>query len=394
MASERILPVLYDLSLSIGSEIRLKPLLTRFLQRLLYHTSFPAGVALLDVSVIDQATHMAEGRIAAVVGDYELTGQEGQTVRLPAALLDGGVEQHDDASGLLGPLGPGRYHSFLRLPVEGAGVIILMGPRTPETELPLGQMFQPVLAHLANAVHLCRENEARTAQLEAAYKELDELSYSISHSMLQPLRAINGFSAILLEEHSATLDDEGRRLLRIVRDSAQHMGRQIDDILRFLRLGKQTMAFRPTDIAALARDAFAQLQAAEPARRLHLNIGELPLAWGDREMLRQALMNLLSNAVKFSPADAEATVELSGAVEAKETVYAVKDHGVGFDMRYADKLFRVFERVHATGAYGGTGIGLALVKRIIERHGGRVWAQGEVGAGATFYFALPRGSAT
>lgn len=392
MASERILPVLYDLSLSIGSEIRLKPLLTRFLQRLLYHTSFPAGVALLDVSVIDQAT--MEGRIGAVVGDYELIRQEGQTVRLPAALLEGGVEQHDGASGLLGPLGPGRYHSFLRLPVEGAGVIILMGPRTPETELPLGQMFQPVLAHLANAVRLCREHEARTAQLEAAYKELDELSYSISHSMLQPLRAINGFSAILLEEHSATLDDEGRRLLGIVRDSAQHMGRQIDDILRFLRLGTQTMAFRSTDIAALARDAFAQLQAAEPARRLRLNIGNLPLAWGDREMLRQALMSLLSNAVKFSPADAEATVELSGAVEAKETVYAVKDHGVGFDMRYADKLFRVFERVHATGAYGGTGIGLALVKRIIERHGGRVWAQGEVGAGATFYFALPRGSAT
>ncbi len=390
MSPEHVLPVLYDLSLSIGSEIKLKPLLTRFLRRLLYHTSFPAGIAFLDLSPLDQASGTVEARIGVVVGDYELLEQEGRMMRLPAALLSGGVAQHNDGARILESFSHGRYRIFLRLPIEGAGVIILLAPAIPQTELPLAHMFQPVLAHLANAVRLCRENEAHMAQIEAANKELDELSYSISHSMLQPLRAINGFAEILLEEHGTRLDEEGQRMLRIVRDSARHMGHQIDDILHFLRLGKQKMECSPADIGELAREVFAELQAAEPARGMRLETGGLPMAWGDREMLRLVLMNLLSNAVKFSPPDAEAVVVLSGTAEGKENIYSVKDHGVGFDMRYSDKLFRVFERVHPTSQYAGTGIGLAIVKRIIDRHRGRVWAQGAVGAGATFFFALPQ----
>ena len=227
----------------------------------------------------------------------------------------------------------------------------------------------------------------RTAQLEAANKELEEFSYSMSHDMRAPLRAIDGFSKILLDEHGVRLDDEGRRLLKVVRDNAQRMGRLIDDILRFLRMGKRRMEYGAIDIALLAREAFAELQAGAPQRRLRLEIGPLPLAWGDREMIRQALLNLLSNAVKFSPA--EAVVELAGAAEGDEDVYRVKDRGIGFDMQYVDKLFRVFERVHPTGQYEGTGIGLAIVKRIVDRHGGRVWAEGRVGEGATFHFSLP-----
>lgn len=232
--------------------------------------------------------------------------------------------------------------------------------------------------------------EQRTALLEAANKELEEFSYSISHDMRTPLRAIDGFAMILLEEHDSKLDDEGRRLLKVVRSNAQRMGIQIDAILHFLRMGKRKMECGPIDIGKLAREVFAELQAATPARRLRLDTGELPAAWGDRDMVRQVLMNLLSNAVKFSPADAEAVVELSGAEAEKENIYAMKDHGTGFDMQYANKLFKVFERVHPTGQYEGAGIGLALVKRIVERHGGRVWAQGEVDKGATFFFAMPR----
>ena len=229
----------------------------------------------------------------------------------------------------------------------------------------------------------------RTAQLETANKELEEFSYSMSHDMRTPLRAIHGFSKILLEEYAARLDDEGRRLLRAVSDNAQRMGRMIDDILLFLRMGKRKLDHGAVNIALLAQEIFAELQSAAPSRRLRLEVAPLPPAWGDAEMIRQVLLNLMTNAIKFSPIDAEAVVEVGGVATEEENTYQVKDYGVGFDMQYVEKLFRVFERVHPTGEYEGNGMGLALVKRIIDRHGGRVWAEGKVGEGATFHFSLP-----
>lgn len=230
----------------------------------------------------------------------------------------------------------------------------------------------------------------RTTLLEAANKELEEFSYSMSHDMRTPLRAIDGFSKILLEEHSAKLDDEGRRLLHVVRDNGRRMARLIDDILLFLHLGKRKMDCGPVDVGLLAREVFAELQAAAPQRRLRLDLDELPVAWGDRGMIRQAVLNLLSNAVKFSPGNEDVTIRLGSEAEEEENSYYVKDSGVGFDMRYANKLFKVFERVHPTGEYEGTAIGLAIVKRIVDRHGGRVWAEGKVGSGAIFHFTLPK----
>ncbi|TAN51352.1 MAG: hypothetical protein EPN26_09170, partial [Rhodospirillales bacterium] len=230
----------------------------------------------------------------------------------------------------------------------------------------------------------------RTAQLEALNKELEEFSYSMSHDMRTPLRALDGFSKILLEEHDAGLNTEGKRLLKVLRDNAQRMGRMIDDILRYLGIGRQRMELGPVDMVALTAEIFANLQAAHPARRLRLESGPLPPAWGDRDMLGEALRNILSNAVKFSPTDGEVLIEVRGSTEEKENVYSIRDHGIGFDMRYADKLFRVFERVHPTGQYEGSGVGLAIVKRIVTRHAGRVWAQGKVGEGATFFLALPK----
>jgi light-regulated signal transduction histidine kinase (bacteriophytochrome) len=241
-------------------------------------------------------------------------------------------------------------------------------------------------------IELEQRVEQRTAQLEAANKELEEFSYSMSHDMRTPLRALDGFSKILLEEHSASLDDEGKRLLKVLRDNARRMGRLIDDILHYLSMGmgRLKMEFSSVDIAKLATEIGTELQATLPARRLRLEIGTLPPAWADRNMIREVLQNLMSNAVKFSPTDGEALIEIGGAIEGNDNVYSVTDYGIGFDMRYADKLFKVFERVHATGQYEGSGIGLALVKRIVTRLGGRVWAQGKVNEGATIYFSLPK----
>lgn len=229
----------------------------------------------------------------------------------------------------------------------------------------------------------------RTARLEAANRELEEFSYSMSHDMRTPLRALDGFSKILLEEHGANLDSEGKRLLKVLRDNSQRIGRQLDDILHYLSLDRRKMELGPVDIARLALETCSELQTVASARRMRFEIGTLPPVWGDTDMIREVLQKLLSNALKFSPADEEAVVEIRGVASSDEIVYSVTDRGVGFDMRYVDKLFKVFERVHQTGQYEGSGIGLAIVKRIVTRHGGRVWAQGKVNAGATIYFALP-----
>jgi light-regulated signal transduction histidine kinase (bacteriophytochrome) len=229
----------------------------------------------------------------------------------------------------------------------------------------------------------------RTAQLEASNKELEEFSYSMSHDMRTPLRALDGFSKILLDEYSDGLDDEGRRMLRVLRENSQRVGRLLDDILHYLSLERREMDPGPVDIARLASEIFAELQSKVTASRMRLEIGTLPPAWGDSSMLRETLQNLLSNAIKFSPADKDVVIGIGGVAAEHENIYSVSDRGVGFDMRFANKLFRVFERVHPTGQYEGSGIGLAIVKRIITRHGGRVWAESKVNEGTTIYFSLP-----
>ncbi len=229
----------------------------------------------------------------------------------------------------------------------------------------------------------------RTQELETANKELEEFSYSISHDLRTPLRAIAGFSQLLMEDHRDRLDDEGRRLLDVVRANTVQMGKLIDDILHFLHLGHVSMSAEPVDLAGIARKEFAELQAAT-SRRMQLEVGDMPKAFGDQALLREAISNLLSNAVKFTRSRDDARIEVGGSAAGAENVYYVRDNGIGFDMKYAEKLFRVFERLHATGQFEGTAIGLAVVKRIVMRHGGRVWAEGKVDEGATIYFSLPR----
>jgi signal transduction histidine kinase len=228
----------------------------------------------------------------------------------------------------------------------------------------------------------------RTEQLESANRELESFSYSVSHDLRTPLRAIDGFSRILLDDYANRLDDEGKRLLNVVRDNTIRMGQLIDDILKFSRTGRLELAFSDIDMEGLAREVYAELGPAG-GDDLQVDISQIPHALGDHAMMRQVFVNLLSNAIKFTRSKKDAKVVVGSSVGESEIVYYVKDNGAGFDMQYADKLFGVFQRLHGVTEFEGTGIGLAIVKRIITRHGGRVWAEGKVNEGATIYFSLP-----
>ena len=245
----------------------------------------------------------------------------------------------------------------------------------------------------AKIVELNRNLEGRVAertiQLEAANKELEAFSYSVSHDLRSPLRAIGGFSRILLDDYTDKLDEEGKRLLNVVRENTQRMGQLIDDILKFSRSGRLELSFSEINMEKLAREVFEELQSSVDHNKLQLEIEAIPPSTGDRAMMRQVFVNLLSNAIKFSRFKEPAMIKVGASIKGGEAVYFVQDNGAGFDMQYVDKLFGAFQRLHSTNEFEGTGIGLAIVKRIITRHGGRVWAEGKVNEGATIYFALP-----
>ena len=247
------------------------------------------------------------------------------------------------------------------------------------------RLFERVRRHADELEQSVRD---RTAELRASNQALEGFSYSVSHDLRAPLRAVSGYAAMLEEDHGHQLDDEGRRLLRVVCDSAARMGQLIDDLLRFSRLGRQPIGAASVEMRSLAREVVEELAPEHPAASVDL--GEVPAATGDRMLLRQVWVNLIGNALKYSAKQASPRVEIGGRTENGETVYWVGDNGAGFDMRYAEKLFRVFQRLHGEHEFAGTGVGLAIVERVISRHGGRVWAEGEVDRGARFFFSLPQ----
>ncbi|MEY2394047.1 MAG: hypothetical protein QOF94_392 [Acidobacteriaceae bacterium] len=241
----------------------------------------------------------------------------------------------------------------------------------------------------------------RTAQLEAANKELEAFSYSVSHDLRAPLRAMDGFSQAVLEDYGAQLPEEGRRNLQTIREGAQQMGALIDALLTFSRLSRLPLKKRVVDTGELVRDTIEELDFQREGRLIEIRVGDLPPCQGDPALLKQVWLNLLSNALKYTRHRKPAVVEVGCMREAassqtcveerkgrEENVYFVRDNGTGFDMRYAGKLFGVFQRLHRAEDFAGTGVGLAIVHRIIHRHGGRVWADAAVDRGATFYFTL------
>jgi PAS domain S-box-containing protein len=225
--------------------------------------------------------------------------------------------------------------------------------------------------------------------LEVANRELESFAYSVSHDLRTPLRAIDGFSQILVREYADRLDTEGKRILQVVRNGATRMGILIDDILAFSRVGRQAIEAAETDMASLVRDTLHELAPIMADRAIEVKVGKLPQVRGDRLMLQRVWTNLLENAIKFSGPKPDAVIEIGARADGDETEFFVRDNGVGFDMRYAGKLFGVFQRLHGVEEVPGTGIGLAIVHRIVTRHGGRVSAEGKVGTGATFRFTLP-----
>lgn len=229
----------------------------------------------------------------------------------------------------------------------------------------------------------------RTAQLEAANRELEAFSYSVAHDLRSPLRIIDGFSHALEEDQGEQLDDEGRDHLRRIRDACGRMGDLIDDLLKLSQLMRAELHKTHVDLSSLAHEVEASLRKAEPDRKVEIDVDEGLTAHGDERLLRVVLENLIGNAWKFTAGRDPARIEFTVfGKEGERTVYCVRDNGAGFDMRYVDRLFGAFQRLHSTGEFPGTGIGLATVQRIINRHGGRVWAEGEVGKGATFFFTL------
>jgi signal transduction histidine kinase len=239
---------------------------------------------------------------------------------------------------------------------------------------------------------LDRRVRERTTALEQANGELEAFSYSVSHDLRAPLRAIDGFGRILVEDHAAELSAEARKCLDVINHRTKHMGQLIDDLLTFSRLGRHPLTRGPVDMTAIARSSMDEAARSNAHRLISTVVHPLPSADGERSLVGQVFENLVQNAFKFTRTRATAVVEIGHEVRDGLVLYYVRDNGVGFDMQYADKLFGVFQRLHRAEDFEGTGVGLAIVDRIIRRHGGRVWADATVDGGATFYFTLPEES--
>ncbi len=270
-----------------------------------------------------------------------------------------------------------------------------------EHDLELLQLYASTLGHLCTlkrvqdkltllAEELEERVAQRTAELETANRELEAFAYSVSHDLRAPLRAIDGYTHILVEDYGNLFDDEGKRLCGIVRDKTHHMDKLIEDLLAFSRVSHAEMRKSQIDMAAMVEVTYQDIVAPQEQERIDLQVEGMPMAMGDPSLLRQVWINLLSNAIKFSRQRERAVIRVTCTESEDELVYAVSDNGAGFDMQYVNKLYGVFQRLHNEQEFPGTGIGLAITQRVIHRHGGRVWAEGAISQGATFFFSLPK----
>jgi signal transduction histidine kinase len=252
-------------------------------------------------------------------------------------------------------------------------------------------LFRGIRGEMKRRENLEQELEAKAKQLGESNQELESFSYSVSHDLRAPLRAIDGFALMIEEDYMARLDGEGRRYLAVIRENTKRMGALVDDLLAFSRLGRQAVAKSAVNMDALVREVLDEALRDHKGTPPLIQMEHLPIAHADRGLLRQVWANLISNALKYCSKSERPTITLSGQRGATECAYVIKDNGVGFSMDYVEKLFGVFQRLHRTDEFEGTGVGLAIVHRIILRHGGRIWAEGKINQGAVFTFALPLG---
>lgn len=230
----------------------------------------------------------------------------------------------------------------------------------------------------------------RTRQLELSVKDMESFSYSVSHDLKAPLRAISGFTYALYEDYFEKFDDEGKGMVKVIVDNTKKMGELIEDLLAFSRLGRKTIEKDKVDLTPIFETEFEGLKSLSPERKIKFKLSTLPPAIADASLMKHVITNLLGNAIKFTRLQEEAEIEVGSFIKDKKVIYYVKDNGIGFDMHYAEKLFNVFQRLTVSPEFEGSGIGLAIVYKIINRHGGEVWAEGEINKGATFYFSLPK----
>jgi len=292
---------------------------------------------------------------------------------------------------------PFLQQRIVRLDGVGVDVEIAAAPLTFEGR-PAAQVIVHDITERTHAeeeirrlnVELEQRVVERTAELEAANRELEAFSYSVSHDLRAPLRHVEGFVELLRASKSAGLGEEERGYLQTIADASRQMGRLIDDLLAFSRTGRAELRKSRVNLTEVVRETLREFGADVSARGVEIKLGTLPHAHGDANLLRQVFVNLIENALKYTRRRRQAKIEISGDTTDTEVIICVRDNGVGFDPRYAHKLFGVFQRLHRAAEFEGTGIGLANVRRIIHRHGGRTWAEGEIDRGATFYFSLPK----
>jgi len=254
----------------------------------------------------------------------------------------------------------------------------------------LARMFNAMTEKVQQSQKNLEEKvQRRTAQLEATNQELEAFSYSVSHDLRAPLRAVSGYAMILKEDYTEKLDEEGNRILHMIVNNARMMGLLIDDLITFSKIGRKETQYRPVEMKLLIDSCIQELQPLRGDQPLNIKVGSIAPCFGDGNLLKQVWMNLISNAIKYSSKEKTPLIEIGSRMEADRIIYFVRDNGVGFDMKYADKLFGVFERLHSQDEFEGTGIGLALCKRIIHKQGGEIWADATKGFGATFYFSIP-----
>lgn len=255
----------------------------------------------------------------------------------------------------------------------------------------------PMLSRALSVRGIGEENESRTqacsTESEKTIQELEAFAYSVSHDLRAPVRGIRGLSEVLLQDYAVAMPEEAQDLVRRISASSERAEKLISDMLDFSRLSRQPLVTEPVDLTALVQEVVTEVRQDNAGRTVTVTVGVLPICAGDRSLLRQLLVNLISNAFKFTRTRQSPTIEISSRSEKGSAIICIHDNGVGFDQTHEDKLFVVFQRLHSAAQFEGTGVGLSIVQRIIERHGGRVWAEGRPGVGATFYFSLP-GQAT
>jgi light-regulated signal transduction histidine kinase (bacteriophytochrome) len=307
-------------------------------------------------------------------------------------LLCNDPQSHRDRVGY--PEGHVPINCFLGIPLKREVKVVGMvavankpGGYTEEDQETLERLAAIMSASRQHREALIKSKRT-SAELEASNKELEAFAYSVSHDLRTPLRSMDGFSLALLEDYSDKVDEQGKDYLRRVRGSAQRMASLIEDLLKLSRVTRKEMKRQEVSLSSLAWKTADELRESQPGRDVEIVISKGLQVTGDTDLIRVVLENLLGNAWKFTSKQAAARIELGTLEHKSEKAYFVRDNGVGFDMQYANKLFGAFERLHSANEFGGTGIGLATVQRIIHRHGGRVWGEGEVGKGATFYFTI------